>query len=70
MLIVYEVTADGAKKSGCYLGRGLRGLGLKDQNSEGYAISDVELDEKTVTEDKDDASTTTDGGKKNPDTGR
>ena len=33
-----------------------------------YVISDVELDEKTVTEDKDD--TTTDDGKVNPDTGR
>ena len=33
-----------------------------------YVISDVELDEQTVTEDKDD--TTTDDGKVNPDTGR
>ena len=32
------------------------------------AISDVELDEKTKTE--DDTSSTTDGGKENPDTGR
>ena len=34
-----------------------------------YVISDVELDEQTVTEDKDD-TTTEDGGKQNPDTGR
>ena len=33
-----------------------------------YGISDVELDEKTVTEDT--SSSTTDGGKDNPDTGR
>ena len=32
------------------------------------AISDVELDEKTKTE--DDTSSTTDGGKENPDSGR
>ena len=35
-----------------------------------YAISDVELDEKTVVEDKDETSSTVDGGKENPDTGR
>ena len=36
-----------------------------------YAISDVELDEKTVTEDKtDESSKTDDGVKENPDTGR
>ena len=35
-----------------------------------YVISDVELDEQTVTEDKDDSSSTTDSGKTNPDTGR
>ena len=34
-----------------------------------YVISDVELDEQTVTEDKDD-TTTEDGNKQNPDTGR
>ena len=34
-----------------------------------YVISDVELNEQTVTEDKDD-TTTEDGGKQNPDTGR
>ena len=41
---------------------------FKTRKLENYVISDVELDEKTVTEDKDD--TTTDDGKVNPDTGR
>ena len=43
---------------------------FKTRTLKSYAISDVELDEKTVTEDKDDTSSTTDGGKENPDTGR
>ena len=44
---------------------------FKTRELSAYVISDVELDEQTVTDDKDDSSSTTeDGNKKNPDTGR
>ena len=67
---IYEVTAEGAKE--------IKGLEWSDEYDAwtfrtrkltSYAISDVELDEQTVT-DTDDSSSTTDGGKENPDTGR
>ena len=41
---------------------------FKTRKLTSYVLSDVELDEKTVTEDT--SSSTTDGGKDNPDTGR
>ena len=66
---VYEVTADGAKEiNGLEWSDEYDAWHFKTRKLTSYAISDVELDEKTVTEDKDD--TTTDGGKENPDTGR
>ena len=44
---------------------------LKTRSLGEYVISDKEIDLDAVnTEDKDDASSTTDGGKENPDTGR
>ena len=43
---------------------------IRTRKLDSFVISDVELDEKTVTEDKDDSSSTTDSGKTNPDTGR
>ena len=68
---VYEVTADGAKEiKGLAWDEDYEAWTFKTRTLKSYAISDVELDEKTVTEDKDDASSTTDGGKENPDTGR
>ena len=66
---IYEVTADGAKEiKGLKWDEDYEAWSWKTRTLKSYAISDVELTEKTVTEDKDD--TTTDGGKKNPDTGR
>ena len=67
---VYEVTADGAKAVKAEWNEDYEAWELKTRTLKSYAISDVELTEKTATEDKDDASSTTDGGKENPDTGR
>ena len=68
---VYEVSADGAKEiKGLKWDEDYEAWTFKTRTLKSYAISDVELTEKTVTEDKDDASSTTDGGKTNPDTGR
>ena len=68
---VYEVTADGAKAVKAEWNEDYEAWELKTRTLKSYAISDVELDEKTETEDKkDDSSSTTDGGKENPDTGR
>ena len=65
---IYEVTADGAKEiKGLKWDEDYEAWTFKTRTLKSYAISDVELDEKTVTEDKDN---TTDGGKTNPDTGR
>ena len=66
---LYEVTADGAKEiKGLAWDEDYEAWTFKTRTLKSYAISDVELTEKTVTEDKDD--NTTDGGKENPDTGR
>ena len=67
---IYEVTEDGAKAIDATWDEDYEAWTFKTRTLKSYAISDVELTEKTVTEDKDDASSTTDGGKKNPDTGR
>ena len=68
---IYEVTEDGAKEiAGLKWDEDYEAWTFKTRTLKSYAISDVELTEKTATEDKDDASSTTDGGKKNPDTGR
>ena len=68
---IYEVTADGAKEiKGLAWDEDYEAWTFKTRTLGAYAISDVELTEKTVTEDKDDTSSTTDGGKTNPDTGR
>ena len=67
---VYEVTEDGAKAiKGLEWDEDYEAWTFKTRKLGAYAISDVELDEKTVTED-DSSSTTEDGGKENPDTGR
>ena len=66
---IYEVTADGAKEiKGLKWDEDYEAWTFKTRTLKSYAISDVELDEKTVTEDN--TSSTTDGGKENPDTGR
>ena len=65
---IYEVTADGAKEVKAEWDEDYEAWVIKTRTLSSYAISDVELDEKTVTE--DDSSSTTDGGKENPDTGR
>ena len=66
---IYEVTAEGAKAiKGLEWDPDYECWTFRTRELTSYAISDVELDEQTVTEDKDD--TTTDGGKTNPDTGR
>ena len=67
---IYEVTEDGAKAIKAEWDEDYEAWTFKTRTLKSYAISDVELDEKTVTEDKDDTSSTTDGGKTNPDTGR
>ncbi len=66
---IYEVTADGAKEiNGLKWDEDYEAWTFKTRTLGSYAISDVELTEKTVTEDG--SSSTTDGGKENPDTGR
>ena len=65
---VYEVTEDGAKAIDATWNEDYEAWEFKTRKLTSYVISDVELDEKTVTEDT--SSSTTDGGKDNPDTGR
>ena len=65
---VYEVTDDGAKALDATWDEDYEAWKFRTRNLTSYVISDVELDEKTVTEDN--TSSTTDGGKENPDTGR
>ena len=65
---IYEVTEDGAKAIKAEWDEDYEAWTFKTRTLKSYAISDVELDEKTVTEDN--TSSTTDGGKTNPDTGR
>ena len=68
---IYEVTEDGAKAINATWDEDYEAWTFRTRTLGSYAISDVELDEKTVTDDKDDSSSTTeDGNKKNPDTGR
>ena len=66
---IYKKGAEGAEKiNGLEWDEDYEAWTFKTRELGAYVISDVELDEKTVTEDKDD--TTTDDGKVNPDTGR
>ena len=66
---IYKKGAEGAEEiNGLEWDEDYEAWTFKTRKLENYVISDVELDEKTVTEDKDD--TTTDDGKVNPDTGR
>ena len=69
---LYEVTEDGAKAVKAEYDEDYEAWVLNTRTLKAYAISDVELDEQTVTEDKtdDESSKTDDGVKENPDTGR
>ena len=67
---VYEVTENGAKAiKGLKLDEDYEAWTFKTRTLGSYAISDVELDEKTATEDKNESSKP-ETGKENPDTGR
>ena len=67
---IYEVTADGAKEiKGLKWDEDYEAWTFKTRTLGSYAISDVELDEKTKTEGKNESSKP-EGGKENPDTGR
>ena len=67
---IYEVTEDGAKAIKAEWDEDYEAWTFKTRKLGAYAISDVELDEKTVTEDKNESSKPTEGDKHNPDTGR
>ena len=65
---IYEATEDGAKKIDAVYDEDYEAWVFKTRKLTSYVVSDVELTDKTVTEDN--SSSTTDGGKDNPDTGR
>lgn len=65
---IYEATADGAKEIDAAYDEDYEAWVFKTRKLTSYVVSDVELTDKTVTEDN--SSSTTDGGKDNPDTGR
>ena len=66
---VYEVTADGAKALKAEWDEDYEAWRVKTRKLTSYVLSDVELNEKTVTEDKNESSKP-ESGKDNPDTGR
>ncbi len=67
---VYEVTEDGAKAiAGLEWDEDYDAWTFKTRTLKSYAISDVELDKQTETEDKNESSKP-ESGKDNPDTGR
>ena len=66
----YEVTEDGAKKVDAEYDEDYEAWIFETRALTSYVISDVELTEKTVTDTEDGSSTTDDGSKPIPDTGR
>ena len=66
----YEVTEDGAKKVDAEYDEDYEAWVLTTRTLSSYVVSDVELTEKTVTDTEDGSSTTDDGSKPIPDTGR
>ena len=66
---IYVKGADGAEDANAEWDEDMEAWRIRTRELTSYVISDVELDEKTVTED-DTSSSTTDDGKVNPDTGR
>ena len=65
---IYEATADGAKEIDADYNEDYEAWVFKTRKLTSYVVSDVELTDKTVTEDN--SSSATNGGKDNPDTGR
>ena len=65
---IYGKGSEGAVDVNAEWDEDMEAWAIRTRTLDAYVISDVELDEQTVTEDKDD--TTTDSGKENPDTGR
>ena len=66
---VYEATEDGAKAVKAEWNEDYEAWEIKTRKLTSYVLSDVELDEKTATEDKNESSKP-ESGKDNPDTGR
>ena len=66
---IYEVTEDGAKELNASYDEDFEAWVFKTRKLTSYVLSDVELNEKTVTEDKNESSKP-ESGKDNPDTGR
>ena len=66
---IYEVTEDGAKELNASYDEDFEAWVFKTRKLTSYVLSDVELNEKTVTEDKNESSKP-EGDKANPDTGR
>ena len=66
---IYEVTEDGAKKLNASYDEDFEAWVFKTRKLTSYVVSNVELNEKTVTEDKNESSKP-ESGKDNPDTGR
>ena len=67
---IYRKGAEGVEAVNAEWDEDMDAWKLRTRKLDSFVISDVELDEQTVTEDKDDSSSTTDSGKTNPDTGR
>ena len=67
---IYRKGAEGVEAVNAEWDEDMDAWRIRTRKLDAFVISDVELDEQTVTEDKDDSSSTTDGGKENPDTGR
>ena len=65
---IYRKGAEGAEAVNAKWNEDYEAWEIRTRKLDAFVISDVELDEKTITE--DDTSSTTDSGKTNPDTGR
>ena len=65
---IYRKGAEGVEAVNAEWDEDMDAWRIRTRKLDSFVISDVELDEQTVTEDKDDS--TTDSGKENPDTGR
>ncbi len=66
---IYRKGAEGVEAVNAEWDEDMDAWRIRTRKLDAFVISDVELDEQTVT-DTDDSSSTTDGGKVNPDTGR
>ena len=66
---IYRKGAEGVEAVNAEWDEDMDAWRIRTRKLDSFVISDVELDKQTVT-DTDDSSSTTDGGKENPDTGR